>query len=108
VTDAQIAAIAIEQGAVICTNDSDFRRFPEAKILNPSAQEVSALPAAFARSMKARIFPTLRVPSGSSTARCGTSTPTGAPVLIASRTFSGVRPPAQNDRSVELLDDLLA
>jgi uncharacterized protein len=35
VTDAQIAAIAIEQGAVICTNDSDFRRFPDAKTLNP-------------------------------------------------------------------------
>jgi uncharacterized protein len=35
VTHAQIAAIAIEQRAVICTNDSDFRRFSDAKTLNP-------------------------------------------------------------------------
>ena len=35
VTDAQIAAIAIEQGAVVCTNDSDFRRFPGLRTTNP-------------------------------------------------------------------------
>lgn len=35
VTDAQIAAIAIEQGATVFTNDTDFRRFPGLRIENP-------------------------------------------------------------------------
>lgn len=35
VTDAQIAAIALEHGAVVCTNDSDFRRFPGVRTANP-------------------------------------------------------------------------
>ena len=35
VTDAQIAAIAIEHAAVVCTNDSDFRRFPGLRTTNP-------------------------------------------------------------------------
>jgi predicted nucleic acid-binding protein len=35
VTDAQIAAIAIEQGATLFTNDSDFGRFPGLKRQNP-------------------------------------------------------------------------
>jgi len=34
-TDAVIAAIAIEHGAVIHTNDSDFARFPGLRWLNP-------------------------------------------------------------------------
>ncbi len=35
VTDAQIAAIAIEQKATVFTNDSDFSRFPGLKRENP-------------------------------------------------------------------------
>lgn len=35
VTDAQIAAIALEHGAVVCSNDSDFRRFPGVRTTNP-------------------------------------------------------------------------
>ena len=35
VTDAQIAAIALEHGARLCTNDTDFRRFPGLKQFNP-------------------------------------------------------------------------
>jgi uncharacterized protein len=35
VTDAQIAAIAIEQGATLFTNDSDFSRFSGLKRENP-------------------------------------------------------------------------
>lgn len=38
VTDAQIAAIAIEHGAAVCTNDSDFRRFPGLRTFNPLAR----------------------------------------------------------------------
>ncbi len=35
VMDAHLAAIAIENGAVLCTNDQDFARFPGVKTLNP-------------------------------------------------------------------------
>ena len=35
VTDAQIAAIAIEQGAVLHTADADLQRFPGLRWLNP-------------------------------------------------------------------------
>ena len=35
VTDAQIAAIALEHRARLCTNDTDFRRFPGLKTFNP-------------------------------------------------------------------------
>jgi hypothetical protein len=35
VTDAQIAAIALEHGAVLGTNDADFRRFPGLRTTNP-------------------------------------------------------------------------
>jgi predicted nucleic acid-binding protein len=35
VTDAAIAAIAIEYGAVIHTNDRDFARFPGLRWVNP-------------------------------------------------------------------------
>lgn len=37
VTDAQIAALAIELGAVVHTNDADFQRFPGLKTYNPVA-----------------------------------------------------------------------
>lgn len=37
VTDAAIAAIAIEHGAVLCTTDRDFARFPRLKWSNPLA-----------------------------------------------------------------------
>ncbi|MEX1246016.1 MAG: type II toxin-antitoxin system VapC family toxin [Thermoanaerobaculia bacterium] len=35
IMDAHLAAIAIEHGAVVCTNDRDFARFPGLKTLNP-------------------------------------------------------------------------
>lgn len=35
VTDAALAALAIEHGAVLCSTDRDFRRFPRLKLLNP-------------------------------------------------------------------------
>lgn len=37
VTDAAIAAIAIEHGSVLCTTDRDFARFPALKWKNPLA-----------------------------------------------------------------------
>jgi toxin-antitoxin system PIN domain toxin len=36
VTDAALAALAIENGASICTTDRDFVRFQEVKIIDPS------------------------------------------------------------------------
>lgn len=35
VTDAHIAALAIEHGALLCTSDRDFARFPGVKTFNP-------------------------------------------------------------------------
>jgi len=35
VTDAHIAALAIEHGATLCTHDRDFARFPKLKIEYP-------------------------------------------------------------------------
>jgi predicted nucleic acid-binding protein len=35
VTDAQIAAIAIDHGAVVHTSDADFTRFPKLHWINP-------------------------------------------------------------------------
>jgi uncharacterized protein len=35
VSDAAIAAIAIEHGATLCTTDRDFARFPKLKLKNP-------------------------------------------------------------------------
>ena len=35
VTDAHLAALAIEHGATLCTNDRDFARFPGLRIFNP-------------------------------------------------------------------------
>ncbi len=35
VTDAQIAAIALEHGATVFTNDTDFARFPGVQVENP-------------------------------------------------------------------------
>ena len=37
VTDAHLAALAIEHGASICTSDRDFTRFPGLRIINPLA-----------------------------------------------------------------------
>lgn len=37
VTDAQIAALAMEHRATLFTNDSDFRRFPGLRSVNPLA-----------------------------------------------------------------------
>src|ERR1019366_9814035 len=38
VTDAVLAALAIEHGAVLASTDQDFRRFPELRWVNPLAQ----------------------------------------------------------------------
>jgi toxin-antitoxin system PIN domain toxin len=35
VTDAALAALALENGAVLCTTDRDFSRFPSLSTLNP-------------------------------------------------------------------------
>jgi hypothetical protein len=35
VTDAQIAAVALEENGVLHTADTDFHRFPELRVLNP-------------------------------------------------------------------------
>lgn len=35
VMDAHLAALAIEHGAVLCTSDRDFVRFPRLRMLNP-------------------------------------------------------------------------
>ena len=35
VMDADIAALAIEYGATLCTSDRDFARFPGLRVLNP-------------------------------------------------------------------------
>ncbi len=35
VMDAHLAALAIEHGAVLCTSDRDFARFPNLRMLNP-------------------------------------------------------------------------
>ena len=37
VTDAHLAALAIEHGVGICAADSDFARFPEVRWVNPIA-----------------------------------------------------------------------
>jgi hypothetical protein len=36
VSDAALAALAIEQGATLCTTDRDFRLFDGLKLLDPS------------------------------------------------------------------------
>jgi toxin-antitoxin system PIN domain toxin len=38
INDAHLAAIALEHGAALCTNDRDFTRFPGLKIVNPIAK----------------------------------------------------------------------
>jgi toxin-antitoxin system PIN domain toxin len=35
IMDAHLAALAIEHGAALCTNDRDFTRFPGLQLLNP-------------------------------------------------------------------------
>lgn len=37
VTDAQLAALAIDHGAVLCSQDRDFARFPKLKWIDPLA-----------------------------------------------------------------------
>jgi toxin-antitoxin system PIN domain toxin len=37
VSDAHLAAMAIEHGATLCTTDRDFTRFPGVRLLNPLA-----------------------------------------------------------------------
>jgi predicted nucleic acid-binding protein len=44
VSDAQIAAIALEHGAVQHTADSDFQRFPRLRWLNPLTGLASGRP----------------------------------------------------------------
>lgn len=39
VMDADLAALAIEHGASLCTNDRDFSRFPGLKIINPISSQ---------------------------------------------------------------------
>jgi uncharacterized protein len=39
IMDAHLAALAIEHGATLCTNDRDFTRFPGLKLLNPLSVE---------------------------------------------------------------------
>jgi predicted nucleic acid-binding protein len=36
-TDAHLAALAIEHGCVLCSNDADFGRFPGLRWVNPLA-----------------------------------------------------------------------
>jgi predicted nucleic acid-binding protein len=36
VTDAALAALALEHGATLCSTDRDFRRFEGLKLLDPS------------------------------------------------------------------------
>ncbi len=38
VTDAALAALALEHGAAMCTTDLDFTRFQDLKILNPVSE----------------------------------------------------------------------
>jgi uncharacterized protein len=40
-TDAQIAAYALENGAIVHTRDADFSRFPEVRYIDPLAEHVS-------------------------------------------------------------------
>ena len=40
VTDAHLAALASEHGATLCTNDSDFTRFPGLQLDNPMVSSV--------------------------------------------------------------------
>jgi toxin-antitoxin system PIN domain toxin len=41
VTDAALAALALEQGAVLCSTDRDFRRFRGLKLIDPLAQDAT-------------------------------------------------------------------
>lgn len=36
ITDASLAAVAIEQGAALCSTDRDFRRFPGLRLIDPT------------------------------------------------------------------------
>jgi uncharacterized protein len=39
VTDAALAALALEQGATLCSTDRDFRRFAGLKLVDPTQQK---------------------------------------------------------------------
>jgi toxin-antitoxin system PIN domain toxin len=39
VTDAHLAALAIEHGATLCSADLDFGRFPRLRVVNPLAED---------------------------------------------------------------------
>jgi uncharacterized protein len=39
VTDTALAALALENGAVLCSTDQDFRRFKSLRVLDPFQQE---------------------------------------------------------------------
>ncbi|MGH8209397.1 MAG: TA system VapC family ribonuclease toxin [Steroidobacteraceae bacterium] len=41
VTDAALAALALEHGAVLCSTDRDFRRFRKLKLVDPLEQRAS-------------------------------------------------------------------
>jgi toxin-antitoxin system PIN domain toxin len=42
VTDAALAALALESGAILCSTDRDFRRFRGLKIIDPTQREERA------------------------------------------------------------------
>lgn len=41
VTDAALAALALEQGATLCSTDRDFRRFRDLKLIDPLERRTS-------------------------------------------------------------------
>ena len=41
VTDAALAALAIEHGATLCSTDTDFRRFRGVRLVNPIQAEIA-------------------------------------------------------------------
>jgi uncharacterized protein len=43
IMDADLAALAMEHGATLCTCDRDFTRFPALKVLNPLEASVDGL-----------------------------------------------------------------
>jgi predicted nucleic acid-binding protein len=53
-SDAHLAAMAIEQGATLCSTDGDFARFPGIRYANPLASGVSE-PVSARRSVRAQV-----------------------------------------------------
>jgi len=54
VSDAHLAALAIEHGLEICTTDADFARFPGVRWRNPLAEGVREAPAAYRKTARLR------------------------------------------------------